>query len=63
MEYSADVLLLGLRVSSVLEVYGAFGGQVLGEDFAAGIGDGFVTSRPGLSQPRVLNLAKTCSMG
>ena len=34
----------------VLEVCGAFGGRVLGEDFAAGIGDGFVTSRPGLSQ-------------
>ena len=26
------------------------GGRILGEDFAAGVGDGFVTSRPGLSQ-------------
>jgi hypothetical protein len=41
---------LGLRVSCVLEVCGAFGGRVLGEDFAAGVGDGFVTSGPGLSQ-------------
>jgi len=41
---------LGLRVSCVLEVCGAFGWRVLSEDFAAGVGDGFVTSRAGLSQ-------------
>jgi hypothetical protein len=28
----------------------AFGGRVLGEDFAAGVEDGFVTSRPDLSE-------------
>ncbi len=38
------------RVSCVFEVCGAFGGRVLGEDFAAGVGDGFVGSRPGLSE-------------
>ena len=43
-------MLLGLRVSGVFEVCGAFGGRVLGEDFAAGVGDGFVTSRPDLSE-------------
>jgi hypothetical protein len=45
-----SVLLLGLRVSCVLEVCGAFGGRVLGEDFAAGVGDGFVSSRSDLSE-------------
>ena len=45
-----SVLLLGLRVSGVFEVCGAFGGRVLGEDFTAGVGDAFVTSRPDLSQ-------------
>src|SRR5271156_1725840 len=48
--HKTSVLLLGLRVSGVFEVCGAFGGRVLGEDFAAGVGDGLVTSRPGLSQ-------------
>jgi Penicillin-insensitive murein endopeptidase len=47
---SQSVLLLGLRISCILEVCGAFGGRVLGEDFAAGVGDGFVSSRTGLSQ-------------
>jgi hypothetical protein len=41
---------LGLRVSGVFEVCGAFDGRVLGEDFTAGVGDAFVTSRPDLSQ-------------
>jgi hypothetical protein len=41
---------LGLRVSCVLEVCGAFGGRVLGEDFAAGVADGFGASRPDLSE-------------
>ena len=41
---------MGLRVSGVFEVCGAFGGRVLGEDFAAGLADGLVTSRPDLSQ-------------
>ena len=41
---------MGLRVSCVLEVCGAFGWRVLGEDFAAGIGDGFVSSRSDLSE-------------
>ena len=45
-----SVLLLGLRVSGVFEVCGAFGGRILGEDFAAGLADGFVTSRPDLSE-------------
>jgi hypothetical protein len=45
-----SVLLLGLRVSCVLEVCGAFGGRVLGEDFAARVGDRFVASRSRLSQ-------------
>jgi hypothetical protein len=44
------VLLLGLRISCVLEVCGAFGGRVLGEDFTAGVGDRFVASRFRLSQ-------------
>ena len=52
------------RILRRVEVCGAFGGRVLGEDFAAGIGDGFVTScRPGLSQQEFLNLAKACSIG
>jgi hypothetical protein len=41
---------LGLRVSCVLEVCGAFGWRVLGGDLAAGLGDGFVGSRLGLSE-------------
>src|SRR6478735_10501267 len=45
-----SVLLLGLRVSCVLEVCGAFGGRVLSEDFAAGVGDRLVASRPDLSE-------------
>ena len=47
---SLSVLLLGLRVSCVLEVCGAFGRRVLGEDFAAGLGDRLVASRSRLSQ-------------
>ena len=43
-------LLLGLRVSCVVEVCGAFGGRVLGEDFAAGVGDRLVASRSRLSR-------------
>jgi len=43
-------VLLGLRVSCVLEVCGAFGGRVLGEDFAAGVGDRLVASGSRLSQ-------------
>ena len=42
-----SVLLLGLRVSGVFEVCGAFSGRVWGEDFTAGVGDAFVTSRGG----------------
>ena len=41
---------MGLGISCVLEVCGAFGGRILGEYVAAGVGDGFVSSRPGLSQ-------------
>ena len=41
---------MGLRIFCVFEVWGAFGGRVLGEDFAAGVGDGFVSSRPDLSE-------------
>ena len=41
---------MGLRVSGFFEVCGAFGGRILGEDFAAGLADGFVTSRPDLSE-------------
>ena len=41
---------MGLRVSCVVEVCGAFGGRVLGEDFAAGVRDRFVASRSRLSQ-------------
>ena len=43
-------MLLGLRVSCILNVGGAFFGAVLGEDFAAGVGDGFIGSRSGFSQ-------------
>jgi hypothetical protein len=45
-----SVLLLGLRIPGILEVCGAFGWRVLGEDFAAGVGDGLVSSRSDLSQ-------------
>jgi hypothetical protein len=41
---------LALPVSCVLEVCGAFGGRVLGEDFAAGVEDRLVASRFRLSQ-------------
>jgi hypothetical protein len=41
---------LALPVSSILEVCGAFCGRVLGEDFAACVGDRLVASRFGLSQ-------------
>ena len=44
------VLHLGLRISCVLELCAAFGGRVLGEDLAAGVGDRFVPSRFRLSQ-------------
>ena len=54
---------MGLRVSCVLEVCGAFGGRVLGEDFAAGVGDRLVGFALPPFRSRVLNLAKTCSMG
>src|SRR3984885_12078301 len=50
LKYLLGVLLLGLRVSCVVEVCGAFGGRVLGEDFAAGVGDRLVASRFRLSQ-------------
>jgi hypothetical protein len=45
-----SVLHLGLRVSGVPDVCGAFGWRVLGEDFAAGVGDRFVASRSDLAQ-------------
>jgi hypothetical protein len=41
---------IGLRVSCVLDICGAFGGRVLGEDFGAGVGDRLVASRFRLSQ-------------
>jgi len=41
---------LALPVSCVLEVFGAFGGRVLGEDFTACVGDRLVASGFGLSQ-------------
>jgi hypothetical protein len=41
---------LGLRVSCVFEVCGAFGWRVLGKDLAASLGDGLVGSRLGLSE-------------
>ena len=53
---------MGLRVSCVPDVCGVFGGRVLGEDFAAGVGDGFVLRAPAF-RSRVLNLAKTYSIG
>ena len=37
---------MGLRVSCILEVCGAFGRRVLGEDFAAGVGDRFAALPP-----------------
>ena len=43
-------MLLGLRISGVSDVCGAFFGTVLGEDLCAGLADGFVASRPRLSQ-------------
>jgi hypothetical protein len=45
-----SVLLLGLRISCVLDVCGAFGGRVLGEDFTASGGDRLVALRLRLSQ-------------
>ena len=41
---------MGLRISCVLEVCDAFGGRILGEDCAAGVDDGFVSSRLALSE-------------
>ena len=41
---------MGLRIPGILEVCGAFGWRVLGEDFAAGVGDCLVSSRSDLSQ-------------
>src|ERR1700722_12845276 len=48
--HKTSFLLLDLRVSCVVEVCGAFGGRVLGEDFAAGVGDRLVASRSRLSR-------------
>ena len=45
-----SLLLLGLRVSGVSDVCGAFCGRVLGEDLSAGVGDGSIASRSRLSQ-------------
>jgi hypothetical protein len=45
-----SILFLGLRIACILEVSGAFGWLVLGEDFGAGVGDGFVGSRSYLSE-------------
>src|ERR1700733_7107397 len=45
-----SLLHLALPVSCVLEVCGAFGGRVVGEDFSACVGDRLVASRFGLSQ-------------
>src|SRR3984885_10839828 len=45
-----SLLHLALPVSCVLEVWGAFGGRVVGEDFSACVGDRLVASRFGLSQ-------------
>ncbi len=39
-----------MRVCSAFEVCSAFSRRILGEDFAAGLADGFVTSRPDLSE-------------
>jgi hypothetical protein len=51
MARAESVLHLGTRILRC-DVWGAFGGRVLGEDFTAGVGDRLVGSRFRLSQQR-----------